>query len=86
LVDAEQVRSKGISFRVQDCFLSLVAPKASAIPGQPVTPPLSCPGNEVRPASATAVQRPSAPAPQTRRSGALDAARQSAESLLTKKP
>lgn len=86
LVDADQVRSKGISFRVQDCFLSLVSPKASLIPGQPPTAPVSCPGNEVRPASVPAEPRTVAQGPQVKRGGALESARQAADSILNKKP
>lgn len=90
LADAEQVRSSGLHFRVQDCFLSLVSPKPSLIPGQSPTPPLSCPGSDIRPASVTSgasgVARPGAAAPQAKRSGNLDSAKQAAESFLTRKP
>jgi type VI secretion system protein VasD len=34
LVDADDVRSKGLSFAVQDCYLKLLQPKAILIPGQ----------------------------------------------------
>lgn len=34
LVDADDVRSKGLSFAVQDCYLKLLQPKAVLIPGQ----------------------------------------------------
>ena len=36
LIDAEQVRKKGLNLVVQDCFLSLKQPSASPIPGQPL--------------------------------------------------
>lgn len=90
LVDAEQVRSSGIHFRAQDCFLSLASPKPSLIPGQPLVPPLSCPGSDIRPASVTAgttgAGRPGASAPPSKRSNSLDSAKQVAESFLTRKP
>lgn len=90
LADAEQVRSSGIHFRVQDCFLSLASPKPSLIPGQPPAPPLSCPGSDIRPASVaagtTGAARPGASAPQAKRSTGLDSAKQAAESFLTRKP
>lgn len=90
LVDAEQVRRKGIDFRVQDCFLSLTSPKPVLIPGQSAAPPLTCPVNEVRTTSAAATPaaaaRSAPPAPQSRRSGQMETVRQAAESMLTKKP
>ena len=91
LTDAEQVRKSGLQFHVQDCFLSLNAPKQSLIPGQPATLPLSCPGTEVRPVTSALVPasppaRQGTSQPQGRRSTLLDAGRQAAESLLTKRP
>jgi len=90
LVDAEQVRSKGIHFRVQDCFLSLVSPKPSLIPGQPPAAPSSCLGNDSRPGSVPAGMsgsaRQTSAAPPTKRSSAFEAAKQAAEAFLPKKP
>jgi type VI secretion system protein VasD len=90
LADAEQVRSSGIHFRVQDCFLSLELPKPSLIPGQPPVPPLSCAGSDIRPASATASTAGTARSgnfvPQAKRNIVLDTAKQAAESFLTRKP
>ncbi|WP_084186933.1 type VI secretion system lipoprotein TssJ [Andreprevotia chitinilytica] len=34
LVDADAVRSKGLNFRVQDCYLQITTPDPVAIPGQ----------------------------------------------------
>lgn len=91
LIEADQVRSSGLNFRVQDCFLSLTAPKPSLIPGQPANPPAACAGNEVRTISTVAGPnaapvRSSTTPQSSRRSNALDMGRQAAESLLTKKP
>lgn len=90
LVDAEQVRSNGIHFRVQDCFLSLVSPKPTLIPGQAPVTPSSCPASDMRPASVlagtTGAAGPGAPPPQSKRSGILDTAKQAAEPALAKKP
>lgn len=35
LVDAETIRNQGLAFRVQDCYVALVAGKPFPIPGQP---------------------------------------------------
>lgn len=36
LIPASQIRSKGLTFRLQDCYISLVDGKPEAIPGQPL--------------------------------------------------
>jgi len=36
LIPASQVRSKGVTFRLQDCYITLVDGKPEAIPGQPL--------------------------------------------------
>jgi len=45
LVDASTVRSKGMSFRVQDCYLELDGINPVAIPGQPPNAKPSCNGS-----------------------------------------
>jgi type VI secretion system protein VasD len=91
LMDADQVRRSGLNFRVQDCYLSLNAPKPSLIPGQPEHPPVACAGNDVRAVSAVAAPaaapaRPGSAPQGNKRNSALDIGRQAAESILTKKP
>lgn len=91
LVDANEVRRGGLHFRVQDCFLSLIAPKPHLIPGQPADIPASCPENDARPA-ATAIAPGSAPSrqgtsqPNGKRIHVSDQGRKAAESLLKKRP
>jgi type VI secretion system protein VasD len=58
LVDADKVRSSGLNFRVQDCYISLLGGKPSLIPGQP---------SDSKPVCATFDQRP-APLHQTAKS------------------
>ena len=36
LIEADKIRSEGLLFRVQDCYLVVLSPKPAAIPGQPV--------------------------------------------------
>lgn len=91
LVDADQVRDRGLDFRVQDCFLSLNAPGPTLIPGQPASPPTSCTGSDFQAGSTTAGSAASQPrqgaiAKSSKRNDALDIGRQVIESLLTKKP
>lgn len=91
LVDADQVRSSGLNFRVQDCFLTLVAPKPRLIPGQPPTPPAACPGSDIRPPSVTAAPvsaqaRQGTTAQNSKRNTVVDVGRQAVDSPLTKKP
>ena len=91
LVDADHVRSGGLNFRVQDCFLTLVTPKPSLIPGQPTSPPAACPGSDTRPSSVAATPisaqaRQGSTAQNSKRSSVLDAGRQAVDPLLTKKP
>lgn len=42
LIPANQVRSKGITFRLQDCYITLVDGKPEAIPGQPLDAKPEC--------------------------------------------
>lgn len=90
LVDAEQVRSKGIHFRVQDCFLSLMSPKPSLIPGQPPMAPSPCPGIDIRPApvhaGTTSTARQTSSSPPTKSSSVLESATKAADSFLPRKP
>lgn len=91
LIDADQVRSGGINFLVQDCFLTLMRPKANLIPGQPASPPSSCGGSGTWPPSSASLPSGTGPtssaAPsQGRRSNALETARQRPEALPTKQP
>lgn len=92
LIDADKVRSSGLNFRIQDCYLSLTAPKPSLIPGQPANPPAACTFSDGRatqpatvPASVPARQNTAAPASR-RSSSLMDTGRQIVESALTKKP
>lgn len=48
LVDASAVRSKGLSFKVQDCYLMLDGIKPTEIPGQPLNAKPSCDGSASR--------------------------------------
>ena len=42
LIPASQVRSKGVTFRLQDCYITLVDGKPTAIPGQPLDAKPEC--------------------------------------------
>lgn len=42
LVEADKIRSDGLAFKIQDCYLVLLSPKPAAIPGQPAGSPPSC--------------------------------------------
>jgi len=42
LVSADDVRSKGLNFRVQDCYLQTIKPKMQPIPGQPTVIKVQC--------------------------------------------
>ena len=42
LVDAETVRSQGLNFRVQDCYVVLAGTKGIALPGQPLNARPEC--------------------------------------------
>ena len=42
LIPANQVRSKGVTFRLQDCYITLVDNKPEAIPGQPLDAKPAC--------------------------------------------
>ena len=42
LIPASQVRSKGVTFRLQDCYITLVDGKPTAIPGQPLDAKPQC--------------------------------------------
>ena len=42
LIPASQVRSKGVTFRLQDCYITLVDGKPAAIPGQPLNAKPEC--------------------------------------------
>ena len=42
LIDAEQVRTKGLSFQALDCYLRLKDMKAATIPGQPIDAKPAC--------------------------------------------
>lgn len=90
LADAEQVRKSGLHFKVQDCFLALVTPKPTLIPGQPSATPASCPGNDVRPAAVPAAStgplRQGSTSPQPKRNGVLETTKQAAEPFLSRKP
>lgn len=91
LADADKVRSNGLNFRVQDCYLTLDTPKPSLIPGQPANPPAVCLGNDARAASAMTTSLESAAGRQNaaggnKRNGVLDTGRQVVESILTRKP
>ncbi|WP_334190942.1 type VI secretion system lipoprotein TssJ [Noviherbaspirillum sp.] len=48
LVDTEQVRSKGLNFRVQDCYLILESPKPIPIPGQVLDARFQCGAQDIR--------------------------------------
>jgi len=52
LVDADKVRSAGLTFKVQDCYLLLTNLKPSPIPGQPVNAQPACGSPNYRPANA----------------------------------
>lgn len=43
LIPASQVRSKGVTFRLQDCYITLVDGKPEPIPGQPLGAKPECP-------------------------------------------
>lgn len=92
LVDADKVRSSGLNFRIQDCYLSLTTPKPSLIPGQPANPPVTCAFSDGRAAQAATVPastpaRQNTAIPANRRSNSVtDSGRQIVESVLTKKP
>lgn len=47
LIEADKIRSEGLSFRVQDCYLAVLSPKPAVIPGQPVNAAPVC-GNASR--------------------------------------
>jgi type VI secretion system protein VasD len=49
LVDADKVRSDGLTFRVQDCYLTLLNVKPVPIPGQPVNGKPTCPIVQAQP-------------------------------------
>lgn len=42
LIPASQIRSKGVTFRLQDCYITLVDGKPEAIPGQPLDAKPEC--------------------------------------------
>jgi type VI secretion system protein VasD len=65
LVAADQVRSDGLRFRVQECYLALSNPKPTAIPGQPADAKPVCAPRPLNPAQAAGR---SAPLPQKRSS------------------
>lgn len=43
LIPASQIRSKGVTFRLQDCYITLVDGKPEPIPGQPLGAKPECP-------------------------------------------
>lgn len=47
LIEADKIRSEGLSFRIQDCYLVVLSPKPAVIPGQPVNAAPVC-GNGSR--------------------------------------
>lgn len=52
LVDADKVRSEGLTFRVQDCYLLLTNLKPSPIPGQPINAKPACGTPNYKPVNA----------------------------------
>jgi type VI secretion system protein VasD len=42
LIEADKIRSEGLSIKVQDCYLVLLSPKPFAIPGQPPNAAPAC--------------------------------------------
>lgn len=56
LIDADKIRSEGLSFKVQDCYLVVLSPKPMVIPGQPLN---STPACSESPRLTTAPIRPS---------------------------
>lgn len=47
LIDADEIRSKGLSFQALDCYLRLKDMKAITIPGQPLDAKPTCPSENV---------------------------------------
>lgn len=87
LIDAKEVRNGGLNFRVQDCYLSLITPKLTPIPGQPINAPAACVGNENRSVSIPSGNNPPPlPTRQSIKRGVMSEATRQVESLLTKKP
>ncbi len=76
LVDADKVRSDGLNFKVQDCYISLLSGKPTLIPGQPA---------QAKPTCATFDHRPTSSAQATKRSGVMDVIKK-IEPLVTSKP
>lgn len=54
LIDADKVRSDGLSFRAADCYLSLLNVKPAAIPGQPQDASPNCAVAQAAPVAAAA--------------------------------
>jgi type VI secretion system protein VasD len=85
LIEADKIRSEGLSFKVQDCYLVVLSPKPAAIPGQPLNAVPAC--SNVPRLSATAPSRTgSTPANGSRsasssRASAMDAGKTAIETI-----
>jgi type VI secretion system protein VasD len=90
LVEADKVRSSGLNFKVQDCYISLISGKPSPIPGQPANAKPVCGSLDQRPlpspqATNNTAARPSGAQANSKRGGLMDAIKQ-AEPLLMSRP
>lgn len=47
LIDADQIRAKGLSFQALDCYLRLNEMKPTSIPGQPLDAKPTCPADHI---------------------------------------
>ncbi len=47
LIDADQIRAKGLSFQALDCYLRLNDMQAATIPGQPLDAKPACPADNI---------------------------------------
>ncbi len=71
LIETDKIRRKGLSFKIQDCYLILKTPQAAAIPGQPIDATPVCPGGH---RTMTAIQTGvSSPAAQPAAQGSAQA-------------
>lgn len=61
LIPANQVRSKGVSFRLQDCYIKLIDGKPELIPGQPLDAKPECVSTAAAPSNLKAAPTASAP-------------------------
>jgi type VI secretion system protein VasD len=61
LIEVDKIRSEGLSFKVQDCYLVVLSPKPAAIPGQPSNAAPTC-SDASRPTATTPSRTGSSPA------------------------